>query len=120
MSADLETPAPAAAPKRARKPKPPDGKKIQQTATLLKHAADPTRLRVLLILAEKGEVHVKALCTQIDQSVPAVSHHLAALKFSGVLNWRREGKTVFYSLGPPGKSLIRAARGLMDDHSDGT
>src|SRR5205823_3588905 len=48
----------------------------RRASILLKHVSDPTRLQVILILAE-GERHVGALCAQLSQSQPAVSHHLA-------------------------------------------
>src|SRR3982750_4829449 len=64
---------------------------------LLKHVSDPTRLQVILILAE-GERHVGALCAQLSQSQPAVSHHLALLRHGGIIAPRRQGKNNFYSL----------------------
>src|SRR6202034_2026894 len=48
----------------------------RRASILLKHVSDPTRLQVILILSE-GERHVGALCAQLSQSQPAVSHHLA-------------------------------------------
>ena len=50
----------------------------RRASILLKHVSDPTRLQVILILSE-GERHVGALCAQLSQSQPAVSHHLALL-----------------------------------------
>ena len=51
-------------------------KQAQRASMLLKHVSDPTRLQVILTLSE-GEQHVGALCGQLNQSQPAVSHHLA-------------------------------------------
>ena len=51
----------------------------KRASILLKHVSDPTRLQVIMILAE-GERHVGALCAQLSQSQPAVSHHLALLR----------------------------------------
>ena len=42
-------------------------KRAQQAAALLKQASDPTRLHVLLLLAE-GERHVGALCEVLEHS----------------------------------------------------
>ena len=50
----------------------------RRASILLKHVSDPTRLQVILILSD-GERHVGALCAQLSQSQPAVSHHLALL-----------------------------------------
>ena len=79
---------------------------------LLKHVSDPTRLQVILILAE-GERHVGALCAQLSQSQPAVSHHLALLRHGGIIAPRREGKNNFYSLTETGTTLADVVQGLV-------
>jgi ArsR family transcriptional regulator len=60
--------------------------------------ADETRLRVLFYLMENTELHVTDLCDRLGQSQPAVSHHLALLRVSGLIEARREGKHNFYSI----------------------
>jgi len=60
--------------------------------------ADETRLRVLFYLVENEELHVTDLCDRLGQSQPAVSHHLALLRVSGLIEARREGKHNFYSI----------------------
>ena len=70
-------------------------KTIQRAANLLKQVSDPTRLQVISLLAER-ERHVGGLCKELTQSQPAVSHHLALLRVSGLIESRREGKHNFY------------------------
>jgi DNA-binding transcriptional ArsR family regulator len=65
---------------------------------VFKLLSDETRLRVLMYLAREGELHVTALCDKLGQSQPAVSHHLALLRVSGLIESRREGKHNFYSV----------------------
>ena len=65
---------------------------------VLRAAAEETRLRILLYLAQNGELHVTDLCNRLNQSQPAVSHHLALLRVSGLIESRREGKHNFYSV----------------------
>ncbi len=84
----------------------------KRASILLKHVSDPTRLQVILILAE-GEQHVGALCAQLSQSQPAVSHHLALLRHGGIIAPRRQGKNNFYSLTDTGSSLAEVVKGLM-------
>jgi DNA-binding transcriptional ArsR family regulator len=79
---------------------------------LLKHVSDPTRLQVILILAE-GERHVGALCSQLSQSQPAVSHHLALLRHGGIIAPRRQGKNNFYSLTDVGSDLAGVVKNLL-------
>lgn len=80
---------------------------------MLKHVSDPTRLQVILILAE-GEQHVGALCDHLVQSQPAVSHHLALLRHGGIIAPRRAGKNNFYSLTEKGELLAKVVQGLVD------
>jgi DNA-binding transcriptional ArsR family regulator len=68
--------------------------------------ADPSRRAIFESLA-RGEVAVKDLTAQFDISQPAVSQHLAALKDAGLVNRRREGRSVYYRVEPRGmKPLI--------------
>src|SRR4051794_17296404 len=79
-------------------------KQAQRAAILLKQVSDPTRLQVILMLAE-GEKHVGALCETLNQSQPAVSHHLALLRHGGIIPPRRQGKNNFYPLTEAGEQL---------------
>ena len=119
-SATPKVPATAPAPAA---PKPPTKSKAVKAADLrsnqakrasilLKHVSDPTRLQVILILAD-GEQHVGALCSQLSQSQPAVSHHLALLRHGGIIAPRRQGKNNFYSLTETGTDLSGVVKGLM-------
>jgi DNA-binding transcriptional ArsR family regulator len=84
----------------------------RRASTLLKHVSDPTRLQVIMILAD-GERHVGALCQHLGQSQPAVSHHLALLRHGGIITPRRQGKNNFYSLTDTGQDLSRVVQGLI-------
>ncbi|WP_140435109.1 metalloregulator ArsR/SmtB family transcription factor, partial [Escherichia coli] len=52
---------------------------------LFKILADETRLGIVLLLSELGELCVCDLCTALDQSQPKISRHLALLRESGLL-----------------------------------
>jgi len=84
----------------------------RRASILLKHVSDPTRLQVILILSE-GERHVGALCAQLSQSQPAVSHHLALLRHGGIIAPRRQGKNNFYSLTDTGAGLAAVVKNLI-------
>ena len=82
---------------------------IRELAQVFKLLSDETRLRILfyLALSENRELHVTDLCQRLGQSQPAVSHHLALLRVSGLIESRREGKHNFYSV--PHRPLRRFA-----------
>lgn len=65
---------------------------------VFKLLSDETRLRILMYLAREKELHVTALCDRLEQSQPAVSHHLALLRVAGLIEGRRDGKHNFYSI----------------------
>ena len=84
----------------------------RKASVLLKFVSDPTRLQVILFLAD-AEHHVGALCEQLGQSQPAVSHHLALLRHGGIITPRRQGKNNFYSLSTTGVELAKVLRSLI-------
>lgn len=62
--------------------------------------ADETRIHILYYLTQREEMNVRALCDLLDQSQPAVSHHLALLRVAGFIDSRRDGKHNYYHLAP--------------------
>lgn len=67
-------------------------------AQVFKLLGDESRLKILLALAQDGELHVSALCELLGQQQPAVSHHLTLLRMTGLVGFRRAGKHNFYRL----------------------
>lgn len=110
----LKSAAPKAVNGRAKSAKGADQRfqQAKRASILLKHVSDPTRLQVILILAD-GERHVGALCDQLSQSQPAVSHHLALLRHGNIIAPRRQGKNNFYSLTETGAELARVVQNLI-------
>ncbi|MGO4617273.1 ArsR/SmtB family transcription factor [Nocardia sp. 2YAB30] len=59
--------------------------------------ADPTRVQVLWALVDR-ELSVNDLAGQIGKPASSVSQHLAKLRMARLVNTRRSGTTIFYSL----------------------
>jgi len=59
---------------------------------------DPTRLRIVQMLAQRGEMCVCHIVDELAMNQPAVSHHIAKLKQAGLLNARKKGQWIYYSL----------------------
>jgi ubiquinone/menaquinone biosynthesis C-methylase UbiE/DNA-binding transcriptional ArsR family regulator len=70
---------------------------VDQLVTALKAAAEPTRLRILLLLAA-GELNVKDLTRILGQSQPRISRHLKLLAEGGLVERAREGSWVYFRL----------------------
>ena len=66
-------------------------------AELFKIFGDSTRIRILFVLFEE-EVCVCDLAEALHMTQSAISHQLKILKQSKLVQSRREGKSVFYSL----------------------
>lgn len=66
-------------------------------ADLFKVFGDSTRLRILYSLFEK-EMSVTDIAGLLDMNQSAISHQLKALKQSKLVKYRRDGKTIIYSL----------------------
>ena len=71
--------------------------KLAATKNFLKVIADENRLNILLIL-KRGELSVGEIWQFLDLSQNLVSHHLKVLKEAELLNSRKDGLRVLYSL----------------------
>ena len=65
---------------------------------LLKALSNETRLMILCFLAE-GEKSVGELEYLMGLRQPNISQQLARLRFDGLVSARRDGRTIYYSLG---------------------
>ena len=83
--------------------------------TALKAAAEPTRLRILLLLAA-GELSVKDLTQILGQSQPRISRHLKLLAEAGMVERFREGSWAYFHVSDrsPGGRLARDILALVD------
>jgi ArsR family transcriptional regulator len=70
--------------------------------------ANPTRLRILQVLAEEGEQSVMDLAEHMRMSQPRISWHLRMLRLGGVIRQRRVGRQVHCSLDREGIALRQA------------
>ena len=75
----------------------PMEEELYDLAELFKVFGDSTRIRILFVLFE-AEVFVCDLAEVLHMTQSAVSHQLRILKQAKLVNARREGKYVFYSL----------------------
>lgn len=76
----------------------PEDETLYDLAELFKLFGDSTRIKLLYILSV-SELCVGDLAQMLGVSQSAVSHQLRVLKQSKLVRGRREGKTVYYTLG---------------------
>jgi len=82
------------------------------TDEVLTALADPTRRRVLTLLAERGEGTATTLAGELPVSRVAVVKHLAVLERAGLVVPRRQGREVRFSVRP--ERLDVTARWMAD------
>ncbi|HWN24468.1 MAG TPA: metalloregulator ArsR/SmtB family transcription factor [Candidatus Sulfotelmatobacter sp.] len=80
---------------------------MASTINFLRLLADPTRLRLLLLL-EQEELSVAELQQILGMGQSRISSHLAQLKRAGVVEDRRAGKNVYYGASENGEGSRRA------------
>lgn len=81
---------------RVRKQMPPE-EQLFSLAVFYKAFADSTRVRILYAL-DRQELCVCDIAELLGMTVSAVSHQLRVLRGARLVRYRRDGKTIFYSL----------------------
>ena len=80
---------------------------------------DPTRVRILELLRDEGELSVGDLVGRLGVSQPKVSNHLACLRWCGFIDSRREHRVVYNRIAD--KRVVRMvglAHALLDDNAE--
>ncbi len=75
----------------------PDDDILYDLADLFRIFADSSRIKILYALYE-SELCVGAITQILGMTQSAVSHQLRTLKQAKLVKYRRDGKTVYYSL----------------------
>ncbi len=75
----------------------PDEELLYDVAELFKVFGDSTRVRIICALFE-SEMCVCDIAGVLNMTQSAISHQLRVLKQARLVKYRRDGKTVFYSL----------------------
>ena len=75
----------------------PEKETMEHIAELFKGFADPTRVHILSLLAQK-DLCVTDIAEMVEVSQSAISHQLRILKQMQLIKFRREGKNILYSL----------------------
>lgn len=80
----------------------PEDSEISNEAEIIKALADPTRLKIVYILSKTDELCVCQIIETLNKSQSTISHHLNILKKAKLVDWRKKGQWIYYSLKNPG------------------
>ena len=101
-------------------PPQPAGQLQAFKAAFFKALAHPVRIRILEILV-RGERGVHELQELLELDQPTVSQHLAVLRAKNIVDTRKEGAAVRYTVRDPAVAeLLDVARRIFDRHLIGT
>jgi ArsR family transcriptional regulator, arsenate/arsenite/antimonite-responsive transcriptional repressor len=82
------------------------------TLEALRALAHPARLEIVAHIAARGPLCVCHLREDLDYSQPTLSKHLAVLRKAGLVESRREGRWVYYTVG---EIALDAAHGYLEE-----
>ena len=81
--------------------------------------ANSTRLSILLLLAQRGEMKVGELVEVLGAPQPRVSDHLRCLAWCGYVQVRREGRNAYYSVADERVlEVLRLGESLLRDNPE--
>ena len=88
-------------------------------ARLFNGFANSTRLSILLLLSQRGEMKVGELVHELEAPQPRVSDHLRCLSSCGYVQVRREGRNAFYSISDERiMGILSLGEELLRDNQD--
>ena len=92
--------------------------KMLPLAEMFQAVSDPTRLRILALLA-RMELSVGELAQLLGQSQPRVSRHVRILADAGIVDRRKEGSWVFLAIADPSRTepLLALVNAWTDERS---
>ncbi len=69
---------------------------VDKYVQFFKALSDATRQEILAML-EEHDMNVSEICEEFEKmSQPTISHHLQILKYTGLVDTRKEGKQSYY------------------------
>ncbi len=72
--------------------------KLEAAASKLRAIAHPMRIAIIGLLEDNPKLSVTEIYDRLKIEQASASHHLNILKSKGVLNSKRDGKKIYYSL----------------------
>lgn len=85
-----------------------NSRRFSELAQVLALAGNEVRLKILYLLEEEGELCPCDLSDILDMTIPAVSQHLRKLKDGNIIQFRKTGQTIYYSLKPENLKILQS------------
>lgn len=91
---------------------PDDDGALEQTATVFKALADPTRVRILKTISHMQQMCECNIVPAFGLSQPTISYHLKILREAGLITSERRGQWVWHQVNQ--RAVLKAVRSLTE------
>ncbi len=88
---------------------------LDVSSEVFKLLGNPMRVRILFLLLQGRELCVCDLADVIGSRIPALSQQLRRLHDRGLLEKRRDGRTIYYSVAPSYEGVLRTLLEAFDE-----
>lgn len=85
----------------------------EECIELLRAMADKTRQEIILVFTSKKEICVNDIAKNFTLSRPTISNHLNLMRRAKILNSRKEGKEIYYSINK--SNIKRLITSILDN-----
>jgi DNA-binding transcriptional ArsR family regulator len=85
-----------------------NSQRFSELAQVLALAGNEVRLKILYLLEEESELCPCDLSDILYMTIPAVSQHLRKLKEGNIIQFRKTGQTIYYSLKPENLKILQS------------
>ncbi len=93
---------------------------MRQLSIIFKALADESRLRILNLLFQSGELCVCDIQSILKFTQTKVSRHMSYLKHIGLIDDKKQGRWVLYSIAKPKtpeqEAIISSVRTIIESH----
>lgn len=89
---------------------------INSIGKVLALAGNETRLKILFLLNEEGELCPCDFSDILEMSVPAISQHIRKMKDAELITSRRDGQTLYYSLVKDSSNVLEGIFGRLKEN----
>lgn len=97
-----------------------NSKSFSLLGNILSLAGNEVRLKILYLLEEENELCPCDLSDILGMSVPAISQHLRKLKDGNIIEARKVGQTIFYSLRSENLKILKPFFRIIDQMNQNT
>lgn len=75
--------------------------KIERVAKILKVLSHPTRIKIIYLLSQQGEISRAQLDNRMAVGRGSIANHLFSMSSKGIIHSKRRGREVYYTLEDP-------------------